>query len=65
MLARLHPGLAIGQARRCALQALGLVHSTIEVVHDMFITLDSMMSAHSPLWLRPVDEVLGQLEDNS
>ena len=40
------------------------VHSTIEVVHDMFITLATMMNATSPAWLRPVDEVLGQLENN-
>ena len=40
------------------------VHSTIEVVHDMFITLATMMNANSPLWLRPVDEVLAQLKNN-
>ena len=37
------------------------VHSIIEVVHDMFIMLATMMSANAPLWLRPVDEVIGHL----
>lgn len=37
------------------------VHSTIEVVHDMFITLATMANADPPLWLLPVDEVLGLL----
>jgi hypothetical protein len=41
------------------------VHSTIEVVHDMFITLATMMDSSAPLWLRPVDEVLGHFGPNS
>jgi hypothetical protein len=41
------------------------VYSAITAVHDMFITLSGMMNLDPPLWLRPIDEILDQLNQPS
>lgn len=44
---------------------LSEVHSAIEVVRDMFITLAQMMEADPPQWLRPVDDILDDMRGES